>query len=95
MPPMAPAPVPEPTADPSAAGALPTPAADPAGGAEAVGLVQPYQARKRYTCPGCHGVIERGEGHLVVVPEHTPDLRRHWHRACWHRERRRRDGRPR
>lgn len=60
---------------------------------ETVGLVQPYQARKRYVCPGCHGVIEAGEGHLVVVPEHTPDLRRHWHRACWHRERRRRHGR--
>ncbi len=60
---------------------------------ETVGLVQPYQARKRYVCPGCHGVIEAGEGHLVVVPEHTPDLRRHWHRACWHREWRRRHGR--
>jgi len=60
---------------------------------ETVGLVQPYQARKRYACPGCHGIIEAGEGHLVVVPEHTPDLRRHWHRACWHREWRRRHGR--
>lgn len=60
---------------------------------ETVGLVQPYHARKRYVCPGCHGAIEAGEGHLVVVPEHTPDLRRHWHRACWHRERRRRHGR--
>ena len=63
-------------------------------GTEAVGLVQPYQARKRYLCPGCHGSIEKGEGHLVVVPEHTPDLRRHWHRACWQREWRRRHGRP-
>jgi len=60
---------------------------------ETVGLVQPYQARKRYVCPGCHGAIDAGEGHLVVVPELTPDLRRHWHRACWHRERRRRHGR--
>lgn len=60
---------------------------------ETVGLVQPYHARKRYVCPGCRGAIEAGEGHLVVVPEHTPDLRRHWHRACWHRERRRRHGR--
>lgn len=60
---------------------------------ETVGLVQPYHARKHYTCPGCHGIIEAGEGHLVVVPEHTPDLRRHWHRACWHREWRRRHGR--
>ena len=60
---------------------------------EAVTLVQPYHTRKRYTCPGCQGTIEKGEGHLVVVPEHAPDLRRHWHRACWHRERRRRNGR--
>jgi len=60
---------------------------------ETVDLVQPYQARKRYICPGCRGAIEPGEGHLVVVPEHTPDLRRHWHRACWNREWRRRYGR--
>lgn len=75
--------------------ALPSPALPrpEEGGTEAVGLVQPYQARKRYLCPGCHGTIEKGEGHLVVVPEHAPDLRRHWHRACWHRERRRRNGR--
>jgi hypothetical protein len=33
-------------------------------------------------------MIEVGEGHLVVVPEHAADLRRHWHRACWHREQR-------
>lgn len=71
---------------------LQAPLSDPAA-METVGLVQPYQARKRYACPGCHGVIEAGEGHLVVVPEHTPDLRRHWHRACWYREWRRRHGR--
>lgn len=79
-----------------AASALPAALQLPPGDAhamETVGLVQPYQARKRYVCPGCHGVIEAGEGHLVVVPEHNPDLRRHWHRACWHRERRRRHGR--
>jgi hypothetical protein len=59
-------------------------------GVEIVSLVQPYAARKRYLCPGCEGMIEVGEGHLVVVPEHAADLRRHWHRACWHREQRRR-----
>ena len=53
-----------------------------------VSLVQPYAARKVYRCPGCEGTIEIGEGHLVVVPDEAPDLRRHWHRACWHRERR-------
>jgi len=31
----------------------------------------------------------------VVVPEHDPDLRRHWHRACWDRELRRHHGRAR
>jgi hypothetical protein len=59
---------------------------------EVVLPVQPYAARKRYLCPGCSGYIEEGEGHLVVVPEHAPDLRRHWHRACWFQERRRRHG---
>lgn len=92
MPPMAAEPVPEPVD--TASLAPPAPPADEASPeAESVTLVQPYQARKRYVCPGCHGTIEKGEGHLVVVPEHAPDLRRHWHRACWHRERRRRNGR--
>ncbi|MGQ0617501.1 MAG: hypothetical protein ACT4PW_11015 [Acidimicrobiia bacterium] len=51
--------------------------------------IQPYQALKAYRCPGCHGDIEAGTGHLVVVPIEEPDLRRHWHRVCWeHRHRR-------
>lgn len=86
---------PSPSSDPgteAAASAVVAPAGEPPE-VEAVTLVQPYHARKRYTCPGCQGMIEKGEGHLVVVPEHAPDLRRHWHRACWHRERRRRNGR--
>jgi hypothetical protein len=62
-------------------------------GVDVVALVQPYAARKRYWCPGCEGAIKTGEGHFVVVPEHTPELRRHWHRACWYRELRRRHGR--
>jgi len=61
--------------------------------AEMVTPVQPYAARKRYVCPGCNGFIAAGEGHLVVVPDDYPDLRRHWHRACWFRELRRRHGR--
>lgn len=48
--------------------------------------IQPYQARKRYVCPGCSAGIESGIGHLVVIPEHAPDLRRHWHRGCWFKE---------
>ena len=55
-----------------------------------VRLIQPYQARKAYVCPGCNQDIAVGLGHLVVVPRDAPDLRRHWHRACWaHRETRR------
>ncbi|HSF85296.1 MAG TPA: hypothetical protein VLG28_06480 [Acidimicrobiia bacterium] len=58
-------------------------------GENIVSQVQPYQARKRYVCPGCEATIEPGVGHLVVVPELAPDLRRHWHRGCWFRETRR------
>jgi len=54
-----------------------------------VNLIQPYQATKAYVCPGCSGQIAPGTGHVVVVPEFAPDLRRHWHRGCWHQERRR------
>jgi hypothetical protein len=45
--------------------------------------VQPYQATKRYRCPGCDHEIEPGIGHEVVVPLDAPDLRRHWHTRCW------------
>ena len=51
--------------------------------------IQPYQARKIYACPGCGGEIGTGVGHLVVIPEGAPDLRRHWHRGCWFKEMRR------
>ena len=57
---------------------------------ELVSQVQPYQARKEYQCPGCELPIPPGVGHLVVVPEFEPDLRRHWHRGCWFKEGRRR-----
>ena len=57
---------------------------------EIVTPVQPYAARKRYSCPGCNGPIEVGVFHLVVIPEHEPDLRRHWHHGCWFKEQRRR-----
>ena len=55
--------------------------------------VQPYAARKPYTCPGCGHTIEPGSFHLVVVPDVAPDLRRHWHHGCWHKEQRRLHGR--
>jgi hypothetical protein len=52
--------------------------------------VQPYQARKVYLCPGCNQQIAVGIGHVVAVPPREPDLRRHWHHACWeHRATRR------
>jgi hypothetical protein len=59
-------------------------------GDEVVHPIQPYQARKTYVCPGCETSIPAGTGHLVVVPEQNPDLRRHWHRGCWYKEERRR-----
>ncbi len=55
-----------------------------------VRMIQPYQALKPYTCPGCQATIPTGTGHLVVVPVTTPDDRRHWHRSCWARRHRRR-----
>lgn len=55
-------------------------------GIEIVTVVQPYAARKPYLCPGCSSTIQVGEGHLVVIPEDAPDLRRHWHRGCWFKE---------
>ncbi len=57
---------------------------------EIVNHIQPYQARKEYACPGCNGIIDVGVGHVVVVPDGAPDLRRHWHHGCWFKERRRR-----
>ncbi len=59
-------------------------------GEEFVQPIQPYQARKPYVCPGCSSMIPEGTGHVVVVPHEAPDLRRHWHRGCWFKERRRR-----
>jgi hypothetical protein len=47
--------------------------------------VQPYQATKAYRCPGCDHPIPPGTGHVVVVPRHAVDERRHWHTACWGR----------
>ncbi|MDJ0924692.1 MAG: hypothetical protein QNJ77_09025 [Acidimicrobiia bacterium] len=58
-------------------------------GSLVVNVIQPYQAGKAYACPGCGSEIAPGTGHLVVVPEHEPDLRRHWHRGCWFKEMRR------
>jgi hypothetical protein len=58
-----------------------------------VRFVQPFQATKAYVCPGCQQEIRPGTGHVVVVPRQAPDLRRHWHRACWDRRHRRRPGR--
>ncbi len=57
-----------------------------------VNAIQPYQASKTYVCPGCESWIDLGVGHLVVVPRDAPDLRRHWHRGCWFKERRRKHG---
>lgn len=55
--------------------------------------IQPFQALKSYLCPGCNQEIPEGLGHFVVVPLDAPDLRRHWHIACWEHRHRRRPGR--
>jgi len=55
--------------------------------------IQPYQAGKAYSCPGCNQEIASGVGHLVVVPLDAPDLRRHWHHPCWEHRGKRRPGR--
>jgi hypothetical protein len=52
--------------------------------------VQPYEAVKTYVCPGCNRDIVPGTFHVVAVPREAPDLRRHWHRACWDNRHRRR-----
>ncbi|HUR18104.1 MAG TPA: hypothetical protein VMZ51_04090 [Acidimicrobiales bacterium] len=65
-----------------------------AGGGVEIRRLQPYQALKTYLCPGCNQDIRPGTMHLVAVPLEAPDLRRHWHEACWeHRGRRRPGGR--
>lgn len=55
--------------------------------------VHPFEALKRYVCPGCTQGIEPGTGHVVAVPPDAPDLRRHWHHPCWALRGRRRPGR--
>lgn len=70
------------------------PLIDPCTGAPAqVRRIQPYQAVKRYLCPGCNQEIGTGTGHFVVIPEGAADLRRHWHAPCWDRRHQRRPGR--
>ncbi|MGH2689127.1 MAG: hypothetical protein ACRDKW_10025, partial [Actinomycetota bacterium] len=51
--------------------------------------VQPHQAVKAYRCPGCDHEIRPGTGHVVVVPDEGPQLRRHWHSSCWQQHLRR------
>jgi hypothetical protein len=72
----------------------PGPEEDPDFDAEfEVRRMHPFQARKLYLCPGCQQEIRPGLGHLVVVPRHQPDERRHWHQACWEQRSHRRPGR--
>ena len=66
--------------------------ADPEGPLE-VRQVHPFQASKRYVCPGCQQEIPVGTGHVVVVPKGSPEGRRHWHRPCWERRETRGPGR--
>jgi hypothetical protein len=57
--------------------------------------VRRVSSDKPYRCPGCDHVIHPGTWHLVVVPRHEPDARRHWHEGCWGTELTRTRGRPR
>jgi hypothetical protein len=43
-------------------------------------------SQKLYTCPGCHGEIGIGEGHVVVqyVLHAGGTEHHHWHRRCAH-----------
>jgi len=57
-----------------------------------------WRAVKDYTCPGCFRTIPQGQPHVVtwrsdwlMGDEDAGQLRRHWHKACWHN--RRQDGR--
>ncbi|TQO21393.1 hypothetical protein [Paramicrobacterium agarici] len=52
--------------------------------------VSAARALKEYICPGCGGVVEPGNPHLVAwradgVLGDSADLaaRRHWHSHCW------------
>ncbi len=51
--------------------------------------VRQVSGEKEYRCPGCDHLVRAGTLHLVVVPNETPDERRHWHLECWRRELRR------
>jgi hypothetical protein len=60
----------------------PRPLPDVVDGVE-VRRIQPFQAVKRYRCPGCNQEIPPGIGHVVAVPQFDPAQRRHWHTPCW------------
>lgn len=48
-----------------------------------VRILQPMKATKSYQCPACNHTIPAGTANVVVVPRLDPDLRRHFHTACW------------
>ncbi|MGH2691461.1 MAG: hypothetical protein ACRDHM_03060 [Actinomycetota bacterium] len=52
-------------------------------------VVRQVAGDRSYRCPGCDHEIRNGTSHLVVMPEGSADLRRHWHTPCWERELRR------
>jgi len=60
-------------------------ALEPDAGDWQVRVIQPYRAVKTYRCPGCDHEIFPRTLHVVVWPQDQPELRRHWHRACWER----------
>jgi hypothetical protein len=44
-------------------------------------------ATKTYRCPGCDQEIKPATPHTVSYETGSLDERRHWHTACWTRER--------
>jgi len=57
--------------------------------------VRRVSSEKPYRCPGCDLQVRPGSWHLVVIPQDTPDERRHWHEHCWRVELNRTRGRTR
>jgi hypothetical protein len=43
---------------------------------------------KNYRCPGCDHEIKPATPHTLSYLEGYLDERRHWHTACWERDRR-------
>ena len=57
--------------------------AGPGGMDHEVRSVPASRADKTYRCPGCDHEIRPRTAHVVAIPLHDVEDRRHWHTACW------------